>query len=77
MRAVRGVRWDEVYHGLDSEETGWRTWKEEYEPDAGIVNFYQTKVRARGIPLVVLLTQLPRTRLWRTLTVRSSVQLLH
>ncbi|KIP07973.1 hypothetical protein PHLGIDRAFT_12877 [Phlebiopsis gigantea 11061_1 CR5-6] len=43
MRAVRGVRWDEVYHGLDSEETGWRTWKEEYEPDAGIVNFYQTK----------------------------------
>ncbi|CAK5264246.1 unnamed protein product, partial [Mycena citricolor] len=47
-RAVCSVDWDQVYDleaGLDwgEEEAGWKTWADDYEPDAGIVNFYQTK----------------------------------
>ena len=95
MRAVRGVRWDEVYRGLESQETGWETWKEEYgtdarylsspevltistiEPDAGIVNFYQTKVRVLWNTSIGLLTHLPRIHSWHTSTAPSSVQLPH
>ncbi|GJE98122.1 alpha-ketoglutarate-dependent dioxygenase AlkB [Phanerochaete sordida] len=49
MRAVRGVDWESVYSGEGSAEgekepfEEWKTWPEEYEPDAGIVNFYQTR----------------------------------
>ncbi|CCM07222.1 uncharacterized protein FIBRA_09567 [Fibroporia radiculosa] len=49
-RAVQSIRWDEIFHGpdVDSGDWGdggpdWDTWHETYEPDAGIVNFYQTK----------------------------------
>lgn len=50
-RAVRGVDWAAAYRGVEvaheDEEQGpfeeWRAWPEEYEPDAGIVNFYQTR----------------------------------
>ncbi|KAI0928030.1 hypothetical protein AcV5_005724 [Taiwanofungus camphoratus] len=49
-RAVGMVPWEDVF-GPDSKESGdwgdegpdWDSWKETYEPDAGIVNFYQTK----------------------------------
>ncbi|OAX39202.1 hypothetical protein K503DRAFT_769734 [Rhizopogon vinicolor AM-OR11-026] len=45
-RAVRSVNWKEVFgqsdeHGWGNEH--WRTWHETYEPDAGIVNYYQIK----------------------------------
>ncbi|KAI0075833.1 hypothetical protein K474DRAFT_1663839 [Panus rudis PR-1116 ss-1] len=45
--AVNLVPWQEVFgpegsEGWDIDED-WRTWGESYEPDAGIVNFYQTK----------------------------------
>jgi hypothetical protein len=45
---VCNLPWEEVYKddqqdwGDDAEK--WRAWEEGYEPDAGIVNFYQTKV---------------------------------
>lgn len=47
--AVRVIDWDEIYNGSDALEWGdeylsWKSWNESYEPDAGIVNFYQTKV---------------------------------
>ncbi|KAH0827006.1 hypothetical protein J3R83DRAFT_4673 [Lanmaoa asiatica] len=45
-RAVGTVRWEEVFDGDDLDGWGnddWRTWTDTYEPDAGIVNFYQTK----------------------------------
>ncbi|KAF8447471.1 hypothetical protein L210DRAFT_3440773, partial [Boletus edulis BED1] len=45
-RAVGTVPWDRVFGGDDLQGWGddhWRTWKDTYEPDAGIVNFYQTK----------------------------------
>ncbi|KAJ7098004.1 hypothetical protein B0H15DRAFT_823718 [Mycena belliarum] len=46
--AVNAVAWDEVYGPADPSDWGesgpeWKTWGEDYEPDAGIVNFYQTK----------------------------------
>ncbi|KAK0483564.1 hypothetical protein IW261DRAFT_1463923 [Armillaria novae-zelandiae] len=46
--AVRVIDWDEIYDGSDELEWGdehlsWQSWNESYEPDAGIVNFYQTK----------------------------------
>ncbi|KAM5542586.1 hypothetical protein V8D89_003547 [Ganoderma adspersum] len=48
--AVERIPWEEVFGDIaDSEmdwgSTGpdWPEWKETYEPDAGIVNFYQTK----------------------------------
>ncbi|KAH9926101.1 uncharacterized protein B0H18DRAFT_1006549 [Fomitopsis serialis] len=49
-RAVRAVSWDRVFANDKSSagdwgEDGpdWDSWHETYEPDAGIVNFYQTK----------------------------------
>ncbi|KAF5381098.1 hypothetical protein D9615_003904 [Tricholomella constricta] len=45
--AVAAVNWEQVYTDVDdnwgNDEPGWTTWNETYEPDAGIVNFYQTK----------------------------------
>ncbi|KAG6878736.1 hypothetical protein C0993_011551 [Termitomyces sp. T159_Od127] len=38
--AVAAVDWKQVYSG---DWADWTTWNESYEPDAGIVNFYQTK----------------------------------
>ncbi|KAI0320182.1 hypothetical protein OF83DRAFT_1106178, partial [Amylostereum chailletii] len=48
QEAVKIVPWEDVFSGQDDEEWGnegrdWQTWDETYEPDAGIVNFYQTK----------------------------------
>ncbi|KAH9929633.1 hypothetical protein B0H21DRAFT_781123 [Amylocystis lapponica] len=47
---VEAVPWDEVFlddHGAicnwSNEGPDWSSWTETYEPDAGIVNFYQTK----------------------------------
>ncbi|KAF8212331.1 hypothetical protein K438DRAFT_1806362 [Mycena galopus ATCC 62051] len=46
--AVNAVDWDQVYDPSDTSDWGesgpdWKTWNQDYEPDAGIVNFYQTK----------------------------------
>ncbi|GLB35010.1 putative 2OG-Fe(II) oxygenase superfamily protein [Lyophyllum shimeji] len=45
--AVAAVDWREVYTDDEADwgeaEPSWTTWNETYEPDAGIVNFYQTK----------------------------------
>ncbi|KAF9246112.1 hypothetical protein BU15DRAFT_58241 [Melanogaster broomeanus] len=44
--AVGSVPWEKVFGQDDLEGWGdddWRTWQDTYEPDAGIVNFYQTK----------------------------------
>ncbi|KAJ6596809.1 hypothetical protein DFH09DRAFT_1132793 [Mycena vulgaris] len=46
--AVNSVDWAQVYGPSDTADWGesgpeWKTWSEDYEPDAGIVNFYQTK----------------------------------
>ncbi|KAJ7156058.1 hypothetical protein C8R43DRAFT_999063 [Mycena crocata] len=46
--AVNVVNWYEVYGPFDTSDWGeagpeWESWSENYEPDAGIVNFYQTK----------------------------------
>ncbi|KAJ7685103.1 hypothetical protein DFH06DRAFT_1157455 [Mycena polygramma] len=46
--AVHAVDWDQVYGSSDIGNWGdsapeWKTWNRDYEPDAGIVNFYQTK----------------------------------
>ncbi|KAJ3482651.1 hypothetical protein NLI96_g6826 [Meripilus lineatus] len=47
QRAVGSVDWEEVYRDDQSDwgpdGPGWKDWQETYEPDAGIVNFYQTK----------------------------------
>ncbi|KAJ7046694.1 hypothetical protein C8F04DRAFT_1061399 [Mycena alexandri] len=48
QNAVNAVDWDQVYGPTDTSDWGesgpaWKTWSEDYEPDAGIVNFYQTK----------------------------------
>ncbi|KAL0071535.1 hypothetical protein AAF712_001392 [Marasmius tenuissimus] len=46
QNAVRAIPWQEVFSEDASDwgnEDDWRTWGESYEPDAGIVNFYQTK----------------------------------
>ncbi|EGN95446.1 hypothetical protein SERLA73DRAFT_162321 [Serpula lacrymans var. lacrymans S7.3] len=46
-RAVSAVNWEQVFgnqeHADGWGDDDWRTWEETYEPDAGIVNFYQTK----------------------------------
>ncbi|KAF7295006.1 hypothetical protein MIND_01038700 [Mycena indigotica] len=47
-RAVQAVDWSQIYSdddGLDWGENGpeWRSWRDSYEPDAGIVNFYQLR----------------------------------
>jgi len=45
--AVAAVEWQTVYGNTnlnwEESEPGWKTWNETYEPDAGIVNFYQIK----------------------------------
>ncbi|KII88992.1 hypothetical protein PLICRDRAFT_159996 [Plicaturopsis crispa FD-325 SS-3] len=46
-RAVESVNWGDVFgDGTDTDGWGddpdWRKWDQTYEPDAGIVNFYQT-----------------------------------
>ncbi|KAG5727671.1 GTPase-activating protein gyp7 [Termitomyces sp. T112] len=41
--AVAAVDWKQIYSEADGDWTDWTTWNESYEPDAGIVNFYQTK----------------------------------
>ncbi|SGY16482.1 BQ5605_C012g06884 [Microbotryum silenes-dioicae] len=47
--AVRRVDWDQVFEGTGEGELHegggkvWDMWREEYEPDAGIVNFYQLR----------------------------------
>ncbi|KAJ7940719.1 hypothetical protein B0H13DRAFT_2397445, partial [Mycena leptocephala] len=46
--AVNSVDWNQVYGPSDTSDWGasgpeWKTWNKDYEPDAGIVNFYQTK----------------------------------
>ncbi|KAH7922835.1 hypothetical protein BV22DRAFT_1113694 [Leucogyrophana mollusca] len=50
--AVEAVTWQEVFGGSkegdDWGEDDWRSWHETYEPDAGIVNFYQTKDTLMG-----------------------------
>ncbi|KAF7304783.1 hypothetical protein MKEN_01192400 [Mycena kentingensis (nom. inval.)] len=47
-RAVQSVDWTQIYgpeDGLDwgNEGPDWQAWGQSYEPDAGIVNFYQLK----------------------------------
>ncbi|KAF5330796.1 hypothetical protein D9619_005538 [Psilocybe cf. subviscida] len=47
LEAVRTIDWSEV-HGANDADWGpngpdWDTWDQTYEPDAGIVNFYQEK----------------------------------
>ncbi|KAJ7632537.1 hypothetical protein FB45DRAFT_912725 [Roridomyces roridus] len=47
-KAVNAVDWKQVYGPTDASDwgesgPGWQTWDQDYEPDAGIVNFYQTK----------------------------------
>ncbi|KAG2020343.1 hypothetical protein CC2G_005698 [Coprinopsis cinerea AmutBmut pab1-1] len=47
-KAVHSVDWKEVYEGTQleweqPEDPEWKYWRDTYEPDAGIVNFYQTK----------------------------------
>jgi len=51
-RAVRSMRWEDVFGdesaSIPNEDWGdegpdWSSWDDTYEPDAGIVNFYQTK----------------------------------
>ncbi|KXN82063.1 Alpha-ketoglutarate-dependent dioxygenase alkB [Leucoagaricus sp. SymC.cos] len=45
--AVAAVDWNAVYDGTESQwrdgQPEWRHWEKTYEPDAGIVNFYQEK----------------------------------
>ncbi|KAI0293455.1 hypothetical protein BC826DRAFT_384472 [Russula brevipes] len=56
IEVVRSIRWHDVFGPLDAEPLDgwgddgpdWQTWKETYEPDAGIVNFYQTKDTLMG-----------------------------
>ncbi|WWC58473.1 alkylated DNA repair protein AlkB [Kwoniella dejecticola CBS 10117] len=41
-QVVRSVRWSEIFlKEPDSRSCGWESWAEDYEPDTGIVNFYQ------------------------------------
>ncbi|KAG1803594.1 uncharacterized protein HD556DRAFT_1227041 [Suillus plorans] len=45
-RAVSSVDWKKVFGQSDEEgwsDEHWRSWHETYEPDAGIVNYYQIK----------------------------------
>lgn len=49
-RIVQSIEWADVYAEDDSSQEGWgpegpdwMCWDETYDPDAGIVNFYQTK----------------------------------
>ncbi|KAJ8520411.1 hypothetical protein ONZ45_g2766 [Pleurotus djamor] len=46
-RAVDHVNWNALFDGTEDawghEGPAWKTWSDTYDPDAGIVNFYQTK----------------------------------
>ncbi|KZT24117.1 hypothetical protein NEOLEDRAFT_1163471 [Neolentinus lepideus HHB14362 ss-1] len=49
-RIVKSIEWTDVFRGGEATEADWGPegpdwmhWKETYDPDAGIVNFYQTK----------------------------------
>ena len=46
QRAVRSVPWSDVWRDIDTGdwERDYDQWNETYEPDAGIINFYQLKV---------------------------------
>ncbi|KAF8078005.1 hypothetical protein FPV67DRAFT_1615190 [Lyophyllum atratum] len=48
--AVAFVDWKQIYTDTNwgEDQLGWTTWNETYEPDAGIVNFYQTKDTLMG-----------------------------
>ncbi|KAF8231323.1 hypothetical protein L208DRAFT_1470560 [Tricholoma matsutake] len=50
--AVRTVDWKQVYDGIEASwedtEPDWKNWTDSYEPDAGIVNFYQVKDTLMG-----------------------------
>ncbi|KAF8260437.1 hypothetical protein EI94DRAFT_1773707 [Lactarius quietus] len=55
IEVVRSIRWQEVFGGTSTElldgwdrASDWQTWPETYEPDAGIVNFYQIKDSLMG-----------------------------
>jgi len=48
QEVVSNIRWDEVFDGTGregswGEDLDWTSWDKTYEPDAGIVNFYQIK----------------------------------
>ncbi|RXK40273.1 alkylated DNA repair protein AlkB [Tremella mesenterica] len=43
---VKSIPWSEVYK--DSKDISWKSWKEDYVPDTGIVNFYQLKDTLMG-----------------------------
>ncbi|GAA6005778.1 hypothetical protein JCM11491_004006 [Sporobolomyces phaffii] len=52
---ARAMPWQHVFGGhqsidgdLSKSEEGWESWKTRYEPDAGIVNFYQTRDMLTG-----------------------------
>ncbi|KAF9218329.1 hypothetical protein BS17DRAFT_804842 [Gyrodon lividus] len=52
--AVSSVPWEQVFGDDDGgdlerwDDDDWRMWQDTYEPDAGIVNFYQTKDTLMG-----------------------------
>ncbi|KAI9456642.1 hypothetical protein BJY52DRAFT_1204692 [Lactarius psammicola] len=55
IEVVHCIPWQEVFGGTATElldgwegAPDWRTWQETYEPDAGIVNFYQIKDSLMG-----------------------------
>jgi len=58
QRAVRAIHWEHVWRGdieelVPAEEWGnegvnWPSWHDEYEPDAGIINFYQNSDTLMG-----------------------------
>ncbi|GAA5860069.1 hypothetical protein JCM8547_003082 [Rhodosporidiobolus lusitaniae] len=48
---IRATPWELVFPGETANEeskASWRSWKEDYEPDAGIINFYQLKDSLTG-----------------------------
>ncbi|WWC66508.1 alkylated DNA repair protein AlkB [Kwoniella pini CBS 10737] len=48
-RVVDSVPWDQVFEqDSESRSCGWESWPEDYAPDTGIVNFYQTKDTLMG-----------------------------
>ncbi|KIY50920.1 hypothetical protein FISHEDRAFT_38493 [Fistulina hepatica ATCC 64428] len=52
QKAVQSVDWSSVFDGREGdwgdESLQWQNWGEKYEPDAGIVNFYQVKDTLMG-----------------------------
>jgi len=48
QEVVSQIKWNEVFGDMGhkanwGDDPNWTSWHETYEPDAGIVNFYQTK----------------------------------